>query len=369
MIEIQNYAPFIQLAVAFDFACVTLNTAKERAYKQVEDLFKTIQDKANRYVKRINDIIAKNHEDVTAPALKPKSDKLKVSLNKCTSGLNKIKDRKLIYLGPAALISGIYSIFALLLLGEIHKYQFLQVIYSLLTEYTIIVLIYYFGKEICAYVSEKYLLSKSAYIYALGIILFVGVLALLGGLFDIHFGTFKIRFFNFYHISLFSLIIPYIPFVVAILWIVICIINFYFYFLLSKFLYWKYKRTEKSYYNSLDQEVKEAEAKYNSMKVVFEPPIPPEHLKTDVLPSSAIFMDKLFEIQFLPETESIQEDTIGEESPLVLNTTKTKIKSSSLKYRAKRDLSYLHSNSESSQRPARGDRKARNNPLNGGRGK
>lgn len=86
MIEIQNYAPYIQLAVAFDFACVAFKDIKsnnrEKIYNTISNFSKIGTDLIDKYEKDIDSYINKKEINVFKPFQLPFENYFKESLKK-----------------------------------------------------------------------------------------------------------------------------------------------------------------------------------------------------------------------------------------------------------------------------------------------
>lgn len=232
MIEIQNYAPYIQLAVAFDFACVAFKDIKsnnrEKIYNTISNFSKIGTDLIDKYEKDIDSYINKKEINVFKPFQLPFENYFKESLKKKGDQLKAIKEMDAFYFGPVALISGIYSTVALLLIGEIDQYDSLKNIYTYLTEFTFLIIGVFVIIEIKANIQavrEKKISTVSrAYVYSLAAMILSIVISSYLGFMGKNWGELPFKDINFTDISRYSLIIPYIAFIGVFCWFTLFII-------------------------------------------------------------------------------------------------------------------------------------------------
>lgn len=242
MPDFVNYVAFIQLAVAFDFACVAFGDTKEHIYKKIESFLDGWKKNIDLRRSIITSVIDKGYENIVLPEESlPSYIKFIKSLSKCRDKFTLIKDTRLLYLGHVALISGIYSIIALLLLPELHKYPQLQDIYVYLTELTFILIMLYVCAECKGTLQKNDSIPPDSYASALMCILFAIIVSIVCGLFDIKFYTFTSPYFSLNHILHYSLLIPYIPFIGILLWFSHISFRLYFTSLNVKIITGRYK--------------------------------------------------------------------------------------------------------------------------------
>lgn len=245
MIEIQNYAPFIQLAVAFDFACVTFNSKKEKIQKQINSLSLLAEDLIRKHQAKISEDITK---DILNPGLvsyeKKLTNKLKQRQKWLNNKLTALKNMDAHFLGPVSLVSGIYCTIVLLLIGEIDQSTYLVRTYTFFTEFTFIILLGFIIGEIRANIkhvkNEEYQIYKYTYLLTL----FASICSISASLimsiskFNLSFLFF--RDIPFIDISHYSLIIPFISFLGVLLWLISFTLSTVFFVILSIVTRWNY---------------------------------------------------------------------------------------------------------------------------------
>lgn len=241
MIEIQNYAPFIQLAVAFDFACVTFSNERKKIQKQIESLSSLALDLIHDHQAKISRDIKR---DILNPILTSYENKLISRQRKISEKLKSLPNMDAHFLGPVSLVAGIYSTIVLLLIGEIDKSKFLVQTYTYFTELTFVILFAFIIAEFNAnYKSLKnpnFTPYKYTYLIALIFIILSIITSLVMAHTGYNFGTLPLHNITFTDISHYSLIIPFISFLGVLLWLFLFTLFTVFFIILSILTRWNY---------------------------------------------------------------------------------------------------------------------------------
>lgn len=221
MIEIQNYAPFIQLAVAFDFACVKFGNDRIKIKEQISGLATIAWEMIDKHNEGINPYINSVENEILHPNLANSKNSLKSSLIKISERLKSLKQMNAHYLGPVSLLAGLYSMIALLLIGEIDGSTFLLQSYTYVTEFTFVLISIFVILEIVAnYKSIKnndFVVYPHIYLVTILLFFFGSSLSLYMAYFGYNIGTFP---YSFTVLSRLSLFIPFISFLGVLFWLI-----------------------------------------------------------------------------------------------------------------------------------------------------
>lgn len=277
MIEIQNYAPFIQLAVAFDFACVTFNSKKEKIQNQIDNLSGLAKDLIKKHQAKISEDIKREILNPSLASYENKlTNKLKERQKRINHKLTTLENMDAHFLGPVSLVSGIYCTIVLLLIGEIDQSTYLVRTYTFFTEFTFIILLGFIIGEIRANIKHVKNPDFQIYKYTYLLTLFASICSISASLimsiskFNLNFLFF--RDIQFIDISHYSLIIPFISFLGVLLWLISFTLSTVFLVILSIVTRWHYHiqikwfRT-KQVLSILLKYIKET-SKYKEIKIV-----------------------------------------------------------------------------------------------------
>lgn len=287
MIEIQNYAPFIQLAVAFDFACVKFGDERKKIQEQISNLATFGKKLIDKHREKINPYIESIEKEILKPHLVQSRNKLKTQLLNISNRLESLKKMNAYYLAPVSLLSGLYSIIALLLIGEIDKYDFLLNTYTYFTELIFIIILFFvcleWGANYKSINSDNVKIHEHIYLIVILLFFLAIFLSLFMSYKGYNIGTIPISFTN---LSRCSLIIPFVSFLGVLFWLISFFIISLSLILLSIYVRWYY-RGKIVWYNiedkmhSLWNFLFEA-PRYTDIKIVTSEKFPlPDVLKTN----------------------------------------------------------------------------------------
>lgn len=263
MDTIQNYAPFIQLAVAFNFAFVAFgsNRAEQRIIEKLKTPFDKKQQKLEEYIEAARSDLNQGASDIYQnPWLKKvymlQSASYKKRAENAKKRVGQIKQLHPCYMGPVSLITGVYSIAWLLLLGEMQQQDALKNVYIFFTGCIFVTILVYLWREAVknrkiwkytedAQKKQEIETEEKEYIRPLIILLGcqLGYLWLIGRLPALT--TYVCGVIDYQMVFRYALLLPYISFIVCFLFFLLLFGISFFYKCYVIFCKWRYNLTYK----------------------------------------------------------------------------------------------------------------------------
>lgn len=246
MIEIQNYAAYIQLAIAFNFAFVTFGKEKDVLEKLVTP-FKNYLLTLDGQQKNIDQNLKISSRDLPSPnsafyyKQERRYQKLKCKVNFAERVIKWCQNMRPYYMEPVCMIAGIYSTALLLLIGEINNSAFLRDTLVYYTEFSFCIIGFYAILELRK-ICKKQKRGKEEIAYLRPLYATVGsfIISLFMAKFHLSFGEFVIPYFTFPKICRWGMGIPYVAFLFC--FVVYTVVS------LFSFLYVKYLACRGWYY-------------------------------------------------------------------------------------------------------------------------